>query len=113
MATCPRCHAKQNYMSLLLFGDSNRLACKACGASLRVTVRQTWRVPYALVTGLVALILALSVVVSGDFVTTVALLLGWLLIALAVYPLVLVAREKQIARVAPRRGSAGPPHPFL
>ena len=91
MATCPRCHAKQDYISLLLFGDSNELACKGCGAPLRVTVRQTWRLPYALITALVALVLALSVVISGDFVTTVTLLLAWAVIALAVYPLVLVA----------------------
>ena len=90
MATCPRCHAKQSYLSLLLFGEGNPLVCKGCSAPLRVTMKQSWRLPYALVSGVVALVLALSVVVSGDFMTTVALLLVWSLIALAVYPLGLV-----------------------
>jgi uncharacterized protein (DUF983 family) len=89
IATCPHCHAGQNYLSLLFLGDGRTLACGQCGASLRARVNQGSLLPYALITGSVAAILAFTVVLSGDFVTTVALLLAWTLVSWAAYPLVL------------------------
>ena len=64
-------------------------ACVQCGASLRARVTEGWVLPYALITGSVAAILAFTVVLSGDFVTTVALLLAWTLVSWAAYPVVL------------------------
>jgi hypothetical protein len=89
IATCPRCRAKQSYLALLFLGDAKTLACGQCGASLRARVNQGWLLPYAAITGSVAAILALTVVLSGDFVTTVSLLLGWTLVSWGAYPLVL------------------------
>ena len=89
MATCPLCGTKLNYPSLLLRGERSTLDCRQCGVALRASFNREWVLPYALVAGCVAALLAFSVVLSGDFVTTVALLLTWTLVCWAAYPLVL------------------------
>ncbi len=45
--------------------------------------------PYSLIVTLVAAILGMTMVISKDYITTVVLLAIWILIAVAVYPLVL------------------------
>jgi hypothetical protein len=90
MARCPRCQTQQNYLALLFVGDGGRLGCRQCGAALRTRVNEARRGPYALIAGSVAALLALSVVLSADFVVTVSLLLGWTLVSWGAYPLVLV-----------------------
>ena len=89
MATCPLCRTRLNYLSLLFRGERSTLDCKQCGIALRASVNDAWLVPYALISGCVAAVFAFSVVLSGDFVTTVALLLGWTVVSWAAYPLVL------------------------
>jgi hypothetical protein len=89
MATCPLCRTRLNYLTLLFRGERSRLDCKRCGIALRASVNEALLLPYALISGCVAAILAFSVVLSGDFVATVALLLGWTLVSWAAYPLVL------------------------
>jgi hypothetical protein len=97
MAQCPRCHTKQNYLALLFLGDGKSLACRQCGAALRASVNEGRLLPYALTAGSVAAVLALTVVLSGDFVTTVSLLLAWTLVSWGAYPLVLVlAADEQL-----------------
>jgi hypothetical protein len=89
MATCPLCRTRLNYPTLLFRGERSTLDCKQCGIALRASVNEGRLLPYALVSGCVAAILAFSVVLSGDFVATVALLLGWTLVSWAAYPFVL------------------------
>ena len=89
MATCPLCGTKLNYLSLLLRGERSTLDCRQCGVALRASFNEAWLFRYVLVAGCVAALLAFSVVLSGDFVTTVALLLAWTVICWAAYPLVL------------------------
>ena len=90
MATCPLCRTKRNYLSLLFLGESRTLDCKQCGIFLRASANEARLLPYALITGCGAAILAFSVVLSADFVTTVSLLLAWTLISWSAYPFVLV-----------------------
>jgi hypothetical protein len=78
-----------NYLALLFGGERSMLDCKQCGIGLRASVNERLLLPYALISGCVAAILAFSVVLSGDFVATVALLLGWTVVSWAAYPLVL------------------------
>ena len=89
MATCPLCRTRLNYLALLFRGERSTLDCKQCGIGLRASVNEGLLLPYVLISGCVAAILAFSVVLSGDFVATVALLLGWTLVSWAAYPLVL------------------------
>jgi hypothetical protein len=89
MATCPLCRTRLNYLALLFGGERSMLDCKQCGIGLRASVNERLLLPYALISGCVAAIFAFSVVLSGDFVATVALLLGWTVVSWAAYPLVL------------------------
>jgi hypothetical protein len=89
MATCPLCRTRLNYLALLFGGERSMLDCKQCGIGLRASVNERLLLPYALISGCVAATLAFSVVLSGDFVATVALLLGWTVVSWAAYPLVL------------------------
>jgi hypothetical protein len=95
MATCPLCRTKRNYPSLLLLGESRTLDCKQCGIFLRASANAARLLPYGLITASVAAILAFTVVLSGDFVTTVSLLLAWTLISWSAYPFVLVLAPDQ------------------
>jgi hypothetical protein len=95
MATCPICRTKRNYLSLLSRGESSTFDCKQCGIFLRATVDESRLVRYALITGTVAAVLAFTVVLSGDFLTTVSLLLAWTLIAWSGYPFVFVLAPAQ------------------
>jgi uncharacterized membrane protein YsdA (DUF1294 family) len=95
MATCPLCRTKRNYPSLLFLGESRTLDCKQCGIFLRARADEARLLPYALITGSVAAILAFTVVLSGDFVATVSLLLAWTLISWCAYPFVLVLAADQ------------------
>jgi hypothetical protein len=90
MATCPLCQSKRNYPALLFLGKTGTLPCRQCGIFLRARVDDARLLPYTLVTTCVAAGLAFSVVLSGDFVTTVSLLLGWTLVSWFAYPYVLV-----------------------
>jgi hypothetical protein len=89
MATCPLCRTRLNYLALLFRGERSMLDCRQCGIGLRASVNERLLLPYALISACVAAILAFSVVLSGDFVATVALLLGWTVVSWAAYPLVL------------------------
>ncbi len=89
MATCPLCRTRLNYPALLFGGERSTLDCKQCGIGLRASVNEGLLLPYALISGCVAAMLAFSVVLSGDFVVTVALLLAWTVVSWAAYPLVL------------------------
>jgi hypothetical protein len=89
MATCPLCRTKRNYLSLLFLGESSTLDCRQCGIFLRASANEARLLPYALITGSVAAILAFTVSLSADFVTTVSLLLAWTLISWSAYPFVL------------------------
>ena len=85
---CPRCFARQDYKALLLPIKLEALFCKQCGVPLRV--RKAWLFPYVLVVNFVASMLGLSMMLSGQYLTSIALVLAWLAIAVAVYPLVVV-----------------------
>ena len=90
MAQCPRCHAKQDYKALLfLYGDKT-LACKKCGALLHVNKLRY--VPFAILINLVAIIIGLTMMVSGDYLRWTFILLIWLVISMAVFPLALTLR---------------------
>jgi hypothetical protein len=89
MATCPLCRTKLNYLPLLLRGERSMIDCRQCGIALRAGVNDALLLPYALVSGCVAAMLAFTVVLSGDFTTTVGLLLAWTVATWAAYPLVL------------------------
>ena len=88
-ATCPLCRTRLNYPALLFGGERSTLDCKQCGIGLRASVNEGLLLPYALISGCVAAMLAFSVVLSGDFVVTVTLLLAWTVVSWAAYPLVL------------------------
>jgi hypothetical protein len=90
MTTCPVCRTKRNYLALLLRGEARTLDCKECGIFLRAQVDEGRRLRFALISGTVAAFLALTVVLSGDFSTTVSLLLAWTFAAWCAYPLVFV-----------------------
>jgi hypothetical protein len=89
MAICPLCRTKLNYLPLLFRGERSTLDCRQCGIALRADLNEAALLRYALISGCVAALLAFSVVLSGDFVTTVALLLAWTIVSWAAYPLVL------------------------
>ena len=85
---CPRCFTRQDYKALLLPIKLEALSCKHCAVPLRV--RKAWLFPYVLVVNFVASILGLSMMLSGQYLTSIALVLAWLGLSLAVYPLVVV-----------------------
>ena len=85
---CPRCFTTQDYKALLLPLKLEALFCKQCAVPLRV--RKAWLFPYVLVVNFVASILGLSMMLSGQYLTSVFLVLAWLAISVAVYPLVVV-----------------------
>ena len=86
MAKCPRCRAKQDYLSLLFLGGSKTLVCEQCGASLRLN---KWRLlPFALVVNAVAAFIGLTMMVSKAYMSMLIVLCIWILISLAAYPLV-------------------------
>jgi uncharacterized protein (DUF983 family) len=85
---CPRCLITQDYKALLLQVRLEPLSCKQCGVSLRV--RKAWLFPYVVVINFVASMLGLSMMLSGQYLTSVALVLAWLALSVAVYPLVVV-----------------------
>src|SRR6266852_1292818 len=90
MAKCTRCRAKQDYLSLLFLGGSKTLVCKQCGASLRLN---KWRLlPFALVVNAVAAFIGLTMMVSKAYMAMLIVLCIWILISLAVYPLVVSVR---------------------
>jgi hypothetical protein len=95
MPTCPLCRTKRNYLALLLRGESTTLDCKQCGIFLRAQVDERRLLRFALITAGVATVLALTVVLSGDFLTTIALLLAWTLAAWCGYPFVFVLTPAQ------------------
>ena len=87
MAKCPRCHTKQDYMALLfLYGDKT-LACKKCGALLRVNKLRL--LPYAILVSLVSVIAGLTMMVSGDYLRWVIVFLVWVVISMAPFPFAL------------------------
>jgi uncharacterized protein (DUF983 family) len=95
MARCPLCRTKQDYSRLFFLSGNKTLACKQCGASLRLS---KWKLlPFALVVNTVAAIIGLTMVVSKVYLEWLIVLGIWILIALAVYPLVvsLVSSDKQ------------------
>ncbi len=96
MAQCPRCRAEQDYLTLLFLGGNKTLACKQCGASLRLN---RWRLlPFALVVNTVAAIIGLTMVMSKAYVGGLIVLCFWILISLVAYPLVVslvVSSDKQ------------------
>jgi len=86
MARCPRCRAKQDYLTLLFLGGKKTVTCKQCGVSLRLN---KWRlVPFAAVVNIVAAFIGLTMVVSGAYLDWLIVLSIWILISLAAYPLV-------------------------
>ena len=85
---CPRCFTRQDYKALLLPIKLETLSCKHCAVPLRV--RKAWLFPYVLVINFVASILGLSMMLSGQYLTSIALVLAWLALSVAVYPLVVV-----------------------
>ena len=87
MAKCPRCRAKQAYSRLLFLRGNKTLVCEQCGTSLRLNKLKLF--PYLLIVTFVAAILGMAMVISKDYVTTIVLLVIWILTSLAVYPLVL------------------------
>src|SRR2546421_4181825 len=90
MARCPRCRAKQEYLSLLFLSGSKALVCKQCGASLHLN---KWRLlPFALVVNAVAAFIGLTMIVSKAYMTMLIVLCIWILISLAAYPLVVSVR---------------------
>lgn len=96
MAKCPSCRTEQDYARLLFLRGNQTLACKKCGTSLRLNKLKLF--PYLLVVVLGAMILGMTMVLSKDYVTTIVLLIIWILMSLAVYPLVLsllIANDEQ------------------
>ena len=90
MARCPRCRAKQDYLTLLFLGGNGTLVCKQCGASLRLN---RWRLlPFAIVVNTVAAFIGLTMILSKAYVAMLIVLCIWLLISLAAYPLVVSVR---------------------
>jgi CXXC-20-CXXC protein len=90
MAQCPRCHAKQDYRALLFLYGNKTLTCKKCGALLRVN--RLRYAPFAILINLVAIIIGLTMMVSGDYLRWAIILLIWLVISMAVFPLALTLR---------------------
>jgi uncharacterized protein (DUF983 family) len=85
MAKCPRCHTKQDYRALLFLYGNKTLACKKCGALLRVNKLRLF--PYALLVGLVSIIMGLTMTASGDYLKWIVIFSIWLVISIAIYPL--------------------------
>jgi uncharacterized protein (DUF983 family) len=90
MAKCPRCRTRQGYVALLFLGGNKTLVCKQCGASLRLN---KWRLlPFALVVNTVAAFIGMTMILSKAYIAMLIVLCIWLLISLAVYPLVVSVR---------------------
>ena len=87
MAKCPRCRAKQDYMTLFFLSGSKTLVCKQCGASLRLNKLRL--VPFALLVSIVAMIIGMTMVVTSVYLDWLVVLGIWILISLAAYPLVI------------------------
>jgi CXXC-20-CXXC protein len=87
MARCPNCRAKQDYGALLFASSRKAFVCKQCGTSLRVSKLRL--VPYLLIVNFVAVILGLAMVLSREYATMLVVLLVWILVAWAVYPVVI------------------------
>jgi uncharacterized protein (DUF983 family) len=86
MAECPRCRARQHYVSLFFLGGSKKLACRQCGASLRL---DKWALlPFAIVVSTVAAFIGLTMIISKAYMAMLIVLCIWILVSLVVYPLV-------------------------
>lgn len=75
---------------------SKTLPCEQCGTSLRPNKLKIF--PYLVIVTFVAATLGMTMVISKDYVTTIVLLIIWILISVAAYPLVLsllVANDEQ------------------
>ena len=96
MARCPRCRTKQDYRTLLSPKAGKLLPCKQCGTPLRVS--KLWLFPYALVVAFVASVLGLTMILSKQYATFSGLFVAWLVISVALYPLVVVltASDKRV-----------------
>lgn len=86
MARCPRCRTKQDYLKLFFLGGSKTLACKQCGASLRLNKLRL--LPFAIIVNTVAALIGLAMVLSGVYLDLLIVLCIWILISLAAYPLI-------------------------
>ena len=101
MARCPRCRAKQDYSALLVLSGRRKFACKQCGAHLQVNNRRL--IPYLILVNAIAVVLGMAMVASREYATMLGALLVWVLIAWAVYPLVVSFSLPADDRATPRR----------
>jgi uncharacterized protein (DUF983 family) len=90
MAKCPRCRARQGYVALLFLGGNKTLVCKQCGASMCINKGRL--LPFALVVNTVAAFIGMTMILSKAYMAMLIVLCIWLLVSMAVYPLVVAVR---------------------
>jgi CXXC-20-CXXC protein len=90
MAECPRCHTKQDYSKVFLLRGGRTLTCKQCGASLRLSKARMF--PYMILVGFVAGYMGLTMMLSRHYLEWLVILFVWILICMALYPLVVSLR---------------------
>ena len=87
MAKCPSCKTKQSYFKLFSLLSNRAINCENCGTTLRAN--QILMLPFYIFFNSLAGVFGLAMTISGDYIKWLTVLAIWIIILLAVYPMVL------------------------
>ena len=95
MAKCPTCKTKQPYLKQFRLLSRKVVTCVHCGALLKVD--KVRMLPFYIFFNSFAGLFGLAMTISGDYKKWISVLVIWIMIMLAMYPLVLrikIANQK-------------------